>query len=149
MFKIVLFLFTFLTFSTPVQGAVIHQGDALNYTFLITTQNEQNIWLLQQNEEAFELIETPENEGSLHAYQELVLASEEIVFTSFFQIIVSLLLLSSTIILCIKRPRLIISPLPLIIGIICLLFAQNFLTQLDTLQINTDNLRYYFLVLTT
>lgn len=147
--KTFLYLLILFSFSTTAHGATLDEGTALDYTYEITQQDLQPVWIIQQNMDTVEILETPKNESSLHAYGEMIAQSQDVITASLLKLSLIGLFIVFLILGCIFKPRLCLHPLSFVVGGLCLLFAVHLLTALETLRVNSENLRYYFLVLTT
>lgn len=117
---------------------------ALSYKFTITDQK----WLLEHEQQAVEIMQTPDNEMPLLAYQHLIYAANDLWRSVALEASLIGLFVVALILFSIIKPRLILHPVMLILFLPCILFALHIYQQLALLRIHAENLRYYFLLLT-
>lgn len=138
-------LFSMLVLLNGANTANALSESALTYKFTVAEHN----WLLVHEEQAVEVMQTVENESELLAYQELIYTAKDLVNSIVLQASLIGLFILALIIFCIIKPSLIFRPLMLTFFVACIIFGVHIYNQLAILRIHSDNLRYYFLLLTS
>ena len=149
-YRVMYFIFIFTVFipTQTIFAEGIEHGTAFGYEFTVTEQNATKTWYLLFEKQLIEIVETEENKSDLHAYQTIILTTEKQITSMLAQTFVIAFAIVALVLIFILKPNYLKHPFTFIIGFIGMLILYSLFINLETLRINSDNIRYYHLLLT-